>query len=124
VTVVYGLANCDSTRKARNWLDRFGIAHTFVDYRDQRQSPETLKAWRDALGGWDALVNKQSTTWRNLPDARKSPHSDPEWTLLLKEHPALVKRPVLVTDDGVVSVGFADNAYKKRFGILKPVAKA
>ena len=122
MTVIYGLANCDSTRKARNWLDRFGIAHEFVDYRDQRQSPETLKAWRDALGGWDALVNKQSTTWRNLPDARKAPHSDPEWTLLLKEYPALIKRPVLLTDDGVVSVGFADNSYKKRFGILKPVA--
>jgi len=119
VTVVFGLANCDSTRKARNWLDRFGIAHDFVDYRDQRQSPETLKAWRDALGGWDAMVNRQSTTWRNLPDARKAPHSDPEWTLLLKEYPALIKRPVLVTDDGKVSVGFADNSYKKRFGIEK-----
>ena len=119
MTIVYGLANCDTTRKARNWLARFGIAHEFVDYRDNRQSPETLKAWRDALGGWDALVNRQSTTWRGLPEPRKSPHSDPEWTLLLKEYPQLVKRPVLVTDDGAVSVGFTDNGWKKRFGIEK-----
>jgi Spx/MgsR family transcriptional regulator len=116
---VYGLANCDTTKKARNWLARFGIAHEFVDYRDNRQPPETLKAWKDALGGWDGLVNKQSTTWRGLPEARKAPHSDPEWTLLLKEYPALIKRPVLVTGDGNVSVGFADNSYKKRFGIEK-----
>jgi len=38
---------------------------------------------------------------------------------LIKEHPALVKRPVLVTDDGVVSVGFTDNGWKLRFGIKK-----
>ena len=119
MTTVYGLANCDTCRKARNWLDRFAIAHDFVDYRDNRQPPETLKQWKDALGGWDAMVNKQSTTWRNLPDARKAPHSDPEWTLLLKEYPALIKRPVLVADDGTVSVGFSDNGFKKLFGVGK-----
>mgnify|MGYP002778290990 FL=1 len=118
-TTLYGLAACDTCKKARNWLDRFGIAHAFVDYRAERQAPETLKGWAAQLGGWDKLINKASTTWRQLPDARKSPGSDPEWLLLLKEHPALVKRPVLVTADGVVSVGFTDNAYKARFGVKK-----
>ena len=113
---LYGLTNCDTCRKARKWLDRFGITHEFVDYRDERQSPETLLAWRDALGGWDAMVNKSSPTWRNLPPARKSPQSDAEWKLLLREHPTLVRRPVVVTADGVVSQGFSDNGFKKRFG--------
>ena len=35
---LYGLDNCDTCRKARNWLKRFGIAHDFVDYRAQPQS--------------------------------------------------------------------------------------
>ncbi|HAI59990.1 MAG TPA: arsenate reductase [Xanthomonadaceae bacterium] len=118
-TTLYGLAACDTCRKARLWLDRSGIAHAFVDYREQRQSPETLKGWAAQLGGWDRLINKAGTTWRQLPDARKAPGSDPEWLLLLKEHPALIKRPVLVTADGVVSVGFTDNAYKARFGVKK-----
>jgi len=113
---LYGLPTCDTCKKARNWLTRFGIAHEFIDYRAQRVPPETLKAWAQQLGGWDRLINRASTTWRSLPDARKTPGSDPEWTLLLKEHPALVKRPVLVTDDGTVSVGFTDKAYKLRFG--------
>jgi arsenate reductase-like glutaredoxin family protein len=38
---------------------------------------------------------------------------------LIKEYPALVKRPVVVTDDGVDSVGFTDNAFKQRFGVGK-----
>jgi Spx/MgsR family transcriptional regulator len=120
---LYGLGACDTCRKARNWLTRAGVEHAFVDYREQRIEPATLRAWAAQLGGWDKLVNKASTTWRSLPDARKSPGSDPEWTLLIKEHPALVKRPVVVTPDGVVSVGFADNAFKARFG-TKPGAKA
>jgi Spx/MgsR family transcriptional regulator len=119
MTTVYGLDTCDTCRKARNWLKRFGLEHAFVDYRAQRIPPETLKAWAAQLGGWDKLVNRASTTWRQLPETRKSPGSDPEWTLLLKEHPALVKRPVLVTGDGAVSVGFTDNAWKLRFGIKK-----
>ena len=115
-TRLYGLANCDTCRKARKWLDRFGIDHEFIDYRDDRPSPETLVEWKTQLGGWDAMVNKSSPTWRNLPPVRKSPQSDAEWKLLLREHPTLVRRPVVVTADGVVSQGFSDNGFKKRFG--------
>jgi Spx/MgsR family transcriptional regulator len=118
-TMVYGLAGCDTCKKARNWLARFDVEHEFVDYRANRIAPETLKAWVAQLGGWDKLINKASTTWRTLPEARKSPQSDPEWTLLLKEYPALIKRPVVVTTDGAVTVGFTDNAFKMRFGVKK-----
>ena len=116
MTTLYGLDNCDTSKKARNWLQRFAIPHEFIDYRTQRPSPETLKQWAQGVGGWDALINRQSTTWRQLPAARKTPQSDPEWTLLLREHTALVKRPVVVADDGTISVGFSDALFKKRFG--------
>jgi Spx/MgsR family transcriptional regulator len=113
---LYGLDACDTCRKARNWLKRAEAEHVFLDYRVQRVEPAMLREWAKQLGGWDRLVNKASTTWRSLPEGRKSPGSDPEWTLLIKEHPALVKRPVVVMPDGVVSVGFTDNDFKQRFG--------
>ena len=119
MTTIYGLKNCDTCRKALNWLRRFGIEHVFVDYREQRQSPETLVAWQAAVGGWEVLVNKSSTTWRQLPDARKSPGSDAEWKLLLKEYPQLIRRPLVVLADGSVSQGFSDNGFKKLFGAGK-----
>ncbi len=113
---IYGLANCDTCRKARSWLQRFGIEHEFIDYRDQRTAPEILFAWKEQLGGWDKLINKTSPSWRNLPPNRKAPGSDAEWRLLLKEYPTLIKRPVVVTANGVVTQGFSDNAFKLRFG--------
>jgi Spx/MgsR family transcriptional regulator len=116
-TTLYGLDNCDTCRKARKWLDRFGIAHAFVDYRDQPQSPATLTGWKEQLGGWDLMVNKSSTTWRNLSPHRKTPGSDAEWKLLLREYPQLIRRPVVVTDDGIVSQGFSDNGFKQRFDL-------
>jgi Spx/MgsR family transcriptional regulator len=119
MTMLYGLDACDRCRKARNWLDRFGIPHTFTDYRANPQTPATLLEWKEPVGGWDLMINKSSTTWRNLPPHRKSPASDAEWIVLLREYPQLIRRPVVVTDDGTVSQGFSDSAFKQRFGIDK-----
>jgi Spx/MgsR family transcriptional regulator len=116
-TTLYGLDNCDTCRKARKWLDRLGLVHQFVDYRASKPAPETLVEWARQAGGFDALVNKSSTTWRQLPDNRKAAGSEAEWKLLLREYPQLVRRPVVVTDDGVVTQGFSDNGFKKRFGV-------
>ena len=119
MTTLYGLSNCDTCKKARNWLERFAIEYTFVDYRDNRQAATTLADWAKQAGGWDTLINKSSTTWRTLPPMRKTPGSDAEWQLLLKEYPQLIRRPVVVTDDGTMTQGFTDNGFKLRFGVRK-----
>ncbi|MGH8124896.1 MAG: Spx/MgsR family RNA polymerase-binding regulatory protein [Rhodanobacteraceae bacterium] len=119
---LYGLPTCDTCRKARKWLDRFGVEYGFVDYRATPVPAETLKIWAKQLGGWEKLVNKSSTTWRNLLPQRRDPVGDPEWTLLLKEYPALIRRPLVVRDGGNVSVGFSDNGFKKLFGKQRPQA--
>ncbi len=113
---LYGLSKCDTCSKARRWLERFGIECRFIDYREQPLSPDMLKAWAQQLGGFDALLNRQSTTWRELPPARKQPGSAPEYLLLFREHPTLVKRPLLLRD-GTVTLGFTDSLYKRVFGI-------
>ncbi len=111
---LYGLEKCDTCKKARQWLARKHIEHAFIDYREHRVEPAALKRWAESVGGFDKLVNCTGTTWRNLPTSRKSPGSDAEWTLLIKEYPALVRRPVLVIADGSVSVGFSDTLFSRR----------
>ncbi len=116
-TTVYGLKNCDTCKKATKWLDRFQVPYTFVDYRDHMPTPETLIDWAAQVGGFPALINRSSTTWRQLPENRKAADSQAEWKLLLREHPQLIKRPVVVSDDGVMTQGFSDNGFKQRFGV-------
>ena len=112
---VYGLEKCSTCQKARKWLDRHQVAHEFIDYREQRVDPATLKSWAEVVDGWEKLVNRTGMTWRNLAPARKTPGSDPEWLLLIKEYPALVRRPVVVRGDEV-SLGFTDKLFAKLFG--------
>jgi Spx/MgsR family transcriptional regulator len=112
---LYGLDRCDTCRKARNWLERQGVAHRFVDLRAERVAAATLKAWAAALGGFDSMVNRSGTTWRALPPARRAPGSAAEWTLLLREHPALIRRPLTVLEDGRVQQGFSDALFKRLF---------
>jgi len=115
MTKLYGLEKCETCKKARNWLVRHKLAHEFVDYRESRPEPALLRSWAKAAGGWDKLVNRSGMTWRNLPPARKTPGSEPEWLLLIKEYPALVRRPVVVLDDGSVHFGFSDKLFTQLF---------
>jgi Spx/MgsR family transcriptional regulator len=112
---IYGLEKCSTCQKARTWLDRHKVVYEFVDYREHRVEPTMLKAWAGAVDGWEKLVNRTGMTWRNLPPARKTPGSDPEWLLLIKEYPDLVRRPVLVQGDQI-SLGFTDKKFREMFG--------
>ena len=111
---LYGLAKCSTCAKARAWLDAHRIGHRFTDYRDEPVAPATLKAWARALT-WEKLVNRASYTWRDLTEQQKAASTDAQWLALIKEFPALVKRPVVVKD-GAVSVGFTEKKFKELFG--------
>lgn len=115
--VMYGLTRCDTCVKARKWLTAQGVPFDFIDYRDQPVPPATLLDWAQQLGGWEKLVNRVSTSWRNLSEAERSPAGDEGWQALIARHPTLVKRPVLLTADGAVGVGFKDSTWMQRLGL-------
>ena len=112
---LYGLTKCSTCVKARDWLSAHGVDHEFIDYRDHPVPAATLKVWASKVGGWEKLVNRASMTWRNLADDRKTAQTDVEWTQLIADYPALVRRPVTVTPDDEVSVGFSEKRYGERF---------
>ena len=93
---VYGLKNCDTCKKATNALDKDGHDVTLVDIRTDTDLAAKVPAWLKALGP-DKLVNKRSTTWRNLSEAEKSSVEQGEAEALLIANPTLIKRPVIET---------------------------
>lgn len=103
--VIYGLKNCDSCRKALGIVDAAGAARRFHDLRTDGLPEERLERWFGSVG-WEALVNRRSTTWRQLPDADKADLDAAKAARLLQRHPALIKRPVIEGGDALI-VGLA-----------------
>lgn len=101
---IYGLKNCDTCRKALKWLATENISHDFVDVRVDGVGEATLQRWIDTLGP-DKLVNKSSTSWRQLDEGQKADMSSAAVLTLVTQHITLVKRPV-IEGQGHLSVGF------------------
>ena len=102
---VYGIKNCDTCRKALKWLSAEGIEHTFHDFRVDGLDPANVARWADAAG-WEKLLNRRGTTWRNLPEADKGGLDAASAQVLMAGNPTLIKRPVFETG-GKVLVGFS-----------------
>ena len=107
---IYGINNCDTVKKACKYLDAKSVSYQFVDFRKNPLSPKMINDWIEIVG-WDVLLNKRSTTYRNLPDAQKN-----NVTIeLFIEQPTLIKRPVLVCDSTVI-VGYKEAQYSQFIG--------
>lgn len=107
---LYGIPNCGSCRAARRWLQAADIEYSFHDLRADGLDSALLKRLA-AKTSWEALVNKRSRTWKDLPAARKQAIDQQRAIALMLANPTLVKRPVL--DDGnKVLVGFSADDYQ------------
>ena len=112
MTTVFGIKQCDTVKKACRWLDQQGVPYVFHDVRVDGLSLEQVSRWLEAVGA-ETLINKRSTTFRQLDEATKT-RLDSEPAAVLLEHPTLIKRPV-VEHDSKVSVGFSDKQFTQIF---------
>lgn len=102
---LYGIQNCDSVKRARAALTGAGIPFDFHDFRRDGLPAERLDAWLDATG-WQTLLNRRGTTWRQLGDAERASVIDrASARAALLARPALLKRPVVEWPDGRITVG-------------------
>lgn len=112
-TIVYGIPNCDTVRKARRWLDAHGVEYEFHDYKKKGIDAATLKLWSKDVG-WEALLNRRGTTWRKLSDDDKEQVTAAGAIKLMQAHTSLIKRPV-VEHGGVRLVGFDEGRFGEVF---------
>lgn len=106
---VYGIKSCDTCRKARKYFAEHDIEHTFHDLRDDGLDIQMLERWSSRIE-WIKLLNKQSLTWRKIPDVdREGMNKDRAFALMLA-NPTLIKRPVLESD-AYMAVGFSEKRF-------------
>ncbi|WOR14231.1 ArsC/Spx/MgsR family protein [Hyphomonas sp. FCG-A18] len=90
--ILYGLKNCDTCKKALKALEGADQPVTFVDIRADADLAKKIPIWLNAAGP-ETLINKRSTTWRNLSETERA--GDPQELLIA--NPTLIKRPVIET---------------------------
>ncbi|WP_099118785.1 ArsC family reductase [Xenorhabdus ishibashii] len=118
ISILYGIKNCDTIKKARRWLEDQEIPYQFHDYRVDGLSPELLQSFIE-LAGWGSLLNTRGTTWRKLPDEQKAAINNAEEAkALMLEHPSIIKRPLLVSrSEGSKKKGTETEKYLLGFNV-------
>jgi len=107
---MYGITNCDTIKKARVWLESRDVSYRFHDYRAEGIEAARLNGWVGKVG-WEKLLNKASTTFRELPDSDKGSLDEKRAKALMLAKPTMIKRPVLEVGDRIL-VGFKAEVYE------------
>ena len=106
---VYGIKSCDTCRKARKYFAENDIEFRFHDVRDDGLDMQMLERWAGRID-WTKLLNKQSLTWRKIPEVDRSGMSESKAFALMIDNPTLVKRPVLESET-FIAVGFSEKRF-------------
>jgi arsenate reductase len=110
---VYGIKNCNTVKTALDWLKKQNIAYEFHDYKAKGISPEKLKEWSVQVG-WENLVNKRGTTWRQLDEGTQKKVTDEISAIaLMKDKTSVIRRPLIESKGKVLALGFDEDQYKK-----------
>ena len=111
---LYGIPNCDTVKKARNWLDAKGLAYTFHDYKKQGADPEKLAQWVEKAG-WEKVLNRAGTTFKKLPEADREGLDAVKAVRVMAANPSAIKRPVVEYPGGIL-VGFKESEWQAALG--------
>ncbi|MBI1300273.1 MAG: ArsC family reductase [Alphaproteobacteria bacterium] len=108
---IYGIKNCDTMKKAFRWMEDEGIDYDFHDYKKAGIDRSVLENSIDQHG-WDVVINKRGTTWRQLPENMQNSMDQSKAIQVAEENPSIVKRPIFVSD-GKTWIGFSEDIKAK-----------
>lgn len=111
--IIYGITSCDSCRKARKWLDEHAVAYEFHNLREDGITIQILERWCARIE-WKKILNKQSLTWRKIPESDRSDMNKDKALAAMIEYPTLIKRPVLESKEFII-LGFSEEHYQENF---------
>lgn len=111
---VYGIKNCNTVKSAIDWLKKNNIDFEFHDYKSKGITAAKLKEWSGQVG-WESLVNKRGTTWRQLDEATQKKVTNGKAAIeLMQQKTSVIKRPLIEENGKVLLLGFDEAEYKKK----------
>jgi len=112
--IIYGIKNCNTVKSALDWLNNNKVEFEFHDYKKSVITEVKLKEWCKQVG-WERLVNKRGTTWRQLDEAIQKKVTDEKSAIaLMMEKTSVIKRPLIEKNNKVLVLGFDETEYKQK----------
>ena len=105
---LYGIPNCNTVKKARDFLGKKKIQYEFSDFKKTKPTVSEIKKWKEAFG--ELPVNKQGLTYRKYKEQYEELATNDKIKFLC-DQPSMIKRPVLDLGGGKLLVGFKPDAY-------------
>lgn len=104
---------CSTCKKAKKWLDDHGLTYTARHIKEENPTYEELSRWLEVSGlPVKKFFNTSGLQYKALGLKDKLPQmSEDEQLRLLSSDGMLVKRPIVVTEDGSVLVGFREEQW-------------
>lgn len=110
---IYGIKSCNTVKSALDWLTKNKVQFEFHDFKSKGVSESKLKEWCSQVG-WESLVNKRGTTWRQLTTAvQEEIKNESAAVKLMKEKTSVIKRPVVEADNKIITLGFDAELYQR-----------
>lgn len=109
--VMYGIANCDTIKKARHWMAQHEVDYQFHDYKKLGIHLDQLHSWVAELG-WEQIINKRGTSWRKLDESLRNNMDEQSAIAVMQDNPSIIKRPLLETGQCRI-IGFDEMQYTK-----------
>ena len=110
---VYAIPNCNTVKKALDWLKKNKVAVEFHDYKKKGITATQLTDWSKQIG-WETLINKKGATWRQLPkEIQESITTQKAAIALMIEKTSIIKRPLIEENGKIIVLGFDETEYKK-----------
>lgn len=108
---------CTTCQKAQKWLDEKGIEYNLRNIKEENPSYEELKAWYEKSRlPLKKFFNTSGLLYKSMELKTKLPSmSEEEQLILLSTDGMLVKRPVLIGEDFVLT-GFREKEWEEKLG--------
>ena len=111
--IIYGIPNCNTVKKALDWIRANGIAYQFHNFKKEGISAEKLTEWFDTFG-WEQVINKNGLTFKKLSKEEQAEINSPQKVIAyLMQNTSAIKRPIVEKNGKAILLGFNEDTYLK-----------
>lgn len=111
--IVYGIPNCNTVKKALDWLKAHQVGFEFHDFKKKGITAEKLKEWSNIFG-WETVLNRKGLTWKKLTKEEQLKIDNQQSAIeYLLGNTSAIKRPIVEQNGKAVLIGFDDDKYSE-----------